>query len=186
MPRERLTLSSGWQWRLANSNSSSKADSIPEIKKWTPASTFPSVIQLELLHAKLLPDPNVGENERLIQWVGEADWEYSCAFPTPDSAASRDKIELLFEGLDTFATVQLNGKQILQSDNMFIPYRVDIKDHLQPSGTDNEIVILFESAFKKGQELEKTYGQRISIMRDPKRMHIRKAQVSTATMRTSD
>jgi beta-mannosidase len=31
--------------------------------------------------------------------------------------------ELVFEGLDTFATVFLNEVQILEADNMFLPHR---------------------------------------------------------------
>ena len=168
---------SNWQWRLSSSNGSFVPDSIStQLPQWHPCSTFPSVIHQELLHSNLIPDANVGENERRIQWIGKCDWEYRCTFRAPSVQSEAEHAELLFEGLDTFAIVTLNGKVILNSDNMFISHRVDVKQFLQSFDQDNELVILFESAFKKGGGLEEEHGVRFSIMRDAKRMHIRKAQ----------
>ncbi|KAL6690511.1 glycoside hydrolase superfamily [Trichoderma pleuroticola] len=122
---QRQDLATGWKWRLANSNNVSKAGELDSLREWHPTTSFPSVIQQELLAIGSIPDPNIGLDERLIQWVGAADWEYSCSFPTPEGAGTDDSaVDLVFEGLDTFATVVLNGKEILRSDNMFLPHRV--------------------------------------------------------------
>lgn len=180
-PKERHNFpTSSWRWCLLSSSDKVIPDDLEsKLTKWQPCSTFPSVIHQELLHLKVIPDPNVGENERPIQWVGERDWEYSCSFDTPDSVSAANHVELVFEGLDTFAIVTLNGQQILQSDNMFIPRRVDVKQLLQAPNTkqENQLVILFESPVKKGKQLEEEHGARFSMMRDKKRMHMRKAQV---------
>lgn len=178
--RARVPIASGWAWKLANTNSSKRIPPDPRLGQWTPASQFPSVIQLELLHTGQITDPNVGENERGSQWVAECDWEYRCSFPTPSEASQYPTTEIIFEGLDTFATVTLNGKEILKSDNMYLPARIDAKNLLKDSSCDgeNEIVILFESALKKGTELEKRFGVKQSLMRDTRRMHMRKAQAS--------
>ncbi|EXJ81605.1 hypothetical protein A1O1_07670 [Capronia coronata CBS 617.96] len=169
--KQRQDLNTGWKWRLANANGEAKADE--SLKSWTPVQSFPSVIQMELLAHKIIPDPNVGENERQIQWAGRADWEYSCTFPTPEGSTFND---LVLEGLDTFATVTLNGREILKSDNMFIPHRVEVTSFLKPVKQDNELSIVFESAWKKGTELEAKFGPRKTWMRDRRRMHTRKAQ----------
>ncbi|KAL4937123.1 glycoside hydrolase superfamily [Aspergillus oleicola] len=174
--RNYLSLDKGWKWRLASSNGVAKAEEIVSIKDWTPTQAFPSVIHTELLANKLIPDPNVGENERYIQWVGEAAWEYSCSFSTPEGMGDLSAVDLVLEGLDTFATVKLNGKEILHSDNMFIPHRLDVKNGLNPAGQENVLSIVFESAVKKGDELEKMFGARTSPMRDKRRMHMRKVQ----------
>jgi beta-mannosidase len=34
----------------------------------------------------------------------------------------------VFEGLDTYATVKLNDREILKSDNMFVSHRVEVAD----------------------------------------------------------
>lgn len=180
MSRSRTPLSSGWEWKLASSNNRAGAESNKSLQDWQPACQFPSVIQLELLHLKVISDPNIGENERLIQWVGECDWLYRCTFTSPSNLSAFKNSDLVFEGLDTFATVMLNGEAILESDNMFLPQRVDVKKCLKGPGEVNELSILFESAIKKGVQLEEKYGPRTSMMRDKKRMHARKAQVLLA------
>lgn len=171
MPKDTTTLSSNWEWRLATTNNPKIAESFKNLEKWSPAAQFPSVIQMELLHGKHIPNPDIGENEYLIQWVGEADWEYRTTFPAPKG--SNDTVDLVFEGLDTFAIVTLNGKVILETDNMFIPYRVNVKDVLK---ADNELLIHFDSAVKRGAEIEDKFGKRDSMMRSAKRMHERKSQ----------
>jgi beta-mannosidase len=60
---------------------------------------------------------------------------------------------------------------------MFLPARIDIKHLLKRAGEENVMEIVFESALKKGTELEKQYGERASMMRDKRRMIMRKAQV---------
>ena len=57
---------------------------------------------------------------------------------------------LAFDGLDTFATVRLNGQEILQSDNMFVPRRVSITEDLNVEG-ENVLEIEFESALLKAR-----------------------------------
>ena len=166
----------GWCWRLANANGNSEVSKMPALAEWTQCDSFPSVIQMELLARKIIASPNVGENERHLQWVGEVDWEYSTSFPTPSGSLAFEHADLVLEGLDTFASVRLNGKDILRSENMFISHRVGVKAHLQPAGTRNELSILFESPIKMGNKLESDFGKRTSFMRDRRRMHIRKAQ----------
>jgi len=164
---------------LADSNGNPQAESIPGLKQWTQVKAWPSVIHSELLANKIIPDFKLGENERQVQWVGHVDWAYSLSFPSEKQVESCSSVELLLEGLDTFATVTLNGKEILKSDNMFLPRRVNVKHLLKPLLEVNELVIVFESTVKRGNELEAKYGPRKSTMRDNKRMHIRKAQVSS-------
>lgn len=177
--RRRNEISKGWKWRLADANGNSKAEAIPQLKEWHTVQAFPSVIHSELLANNFIPDFRIGENERLMQWVGHVDWAYSTSFPSPEDLDSGSSVDLVFEGLDTFATVTLNGNVILKSDNMFLPQRVNVKEVLNPTGQDNEISIVFESTVKKGDELDKKYGQRKgNLMRGSNRMHIRKAQVS--------
>lgn len=184
--RQRLTLSSNWRWKRADSNNANIPAVASSLAEWHPASTVPSVIQLELLHQDIIPEPNIGENERRIQWVSEVDWQYGCSFPTPAWTAGLDHVVLVFEGLDTFATVELNGKEVLKSDNMFLPQEVQIKDILAPPGQDNELSVLFESVIKKGAQLESEHGVRTSLWRGTKRMHVRKAQVGVLFERCFD
>lgn len=51
---------------------------------------------------------------------------------------------MVFEGLDTHATVTLNGKLILQANNMHRTWVVDVKKHLLSK--INTIYVKFDSA----------------------------------------
>lgn len=54
--------------------------------------------------------------------MGEQDWLYCCHVELPSDFLEADIISLCFDGLDTFATLWLNGHQILVSDNIFVPH----------------------------------------------------------------
>ncbi|CAK7211326.1 hypothetical protein SBRCBS47491_001086 [Sporothrix bragantina] len=178
MSKITIQLADGWQWHMGSANGSKEAAQLAtehQLCTPSPVASFPSVVQAELLARKIIPDPYIGENERLVQWVSDVDWVYTTAFSTPADAASRARVDLVLEGLDTFATVKLNGSVILESDNMFVPARINVKTLLKDSG-ENTLEIVFRSAIALGNELEAKYGARTSLMRDRRRMHMRKAQ----------
>ena len=59
-------------------------------------------------------------------------------------------IELQFDGLDTYAKVYVNDSLVLTADNMFRSWNVDVKKYIHQG--KNKLLILFESAVKKGKE----------------------------------
>ena len=60
---------------------------------------------------------------------------------------THEHVDLVFDGLDTYATVRLNGQQILAADNMFRRWRVPVKALLH-SGA-NELTVSFESPIRR-------------------------------------
>ncbi|KAK6850215.1 Beta-mannosidase B [Apiospora arundinis] len=147
-PRVVIPINKNWEFKQVDGENS----------KYLPVSQFPTHVHLDLLHHKLIPDPYIGKNELDVQWIGESVWAYKTTFATPDGLGSTSlkKAVLAFDGLDTFATVVLNGKTILTTENMFIPERVDITDVLAKDG-DNELVITFDSAYLRGWKLVEKY-----------------------------
>jgi beta-mannosidase len=132
----------------------------------------PGTIYQGLLEAGLIPDPYFGTNELDVQWVAEADWLYRTRFDAPDLEPIT---ELCFDGLDTFAVVWLNGHEILRTDNMFTPRRIDVSSLVRTK--DNELRILFESAWRRGLEVQADHGGAKPLWNgDPSRLHVRKAQ----------
>lgn len=105
---------------------------------------------MDLLANGKIPDPYVDMNELAVQWVGEKTWIYKLQFTPP--ATTHKFTDIVFEGLDTFAKVTLNGKEILASDNMFVSYRVNINDAMIPD-QENVLEIEFDSALLKGRQL---------------------------------
>ncbi|KAJ3030303.1 hypothetical protein HDV00_008983 [Rhizophlyctis rosea] len=142
---------------------------------WLSASV-PSNIHVELLKHAKIPDPFLKQNELTVQWIGETDWLYRTSFPTPPNTSTASRAVLVFEGLDTYATVYVNGVEVLKSDNMFLEYRVDVKGALKGEGEVNEIGIVFESAYLKGKEIEEKLGVLGCWNGDASRLYVRKAQ----------
>lgn len=110
--------------------------------KWLEAKV-PGIVQQDLIRHGLLPDPFYGLNEQKIQWVEKEDWEYKTTFRISREQLARKGILLCFDGLDTYADVYLNGARILQGDNMFVGYKIPVKELLREG--ENHLHIYFHS-----------------------------------------
>jgi len=127
-------LNSGWkfkQWRLNN---------------WYSA-TVPGVVHTDLMANGIIEDPFFRLNERSVQWIDKEDWMYETYFDLGDNIYNKKNIRLHFMGLDTYVTVYLNGEKILEGDNMFREWKVDIKDKVKQKG--NKLEVLFRSPIKE-------------------------------------
>ncbi|WP_045767738.1 beta-mannosidase [Xanthomonas albilineans] len=145
-PPSSLSLQQGWQVRLAPGDAS--ASTHPKAAQWLPAKV-PGTLQTDLIAAGVVPDPFYRDNEAKIQWVGLSDWEYKTRFKADAALLARAHVELVFDGLDTFAEVYLNGKKLLSADNMFRQWRVDAKPLLRRG--DNVLEVRLSSPIKKIQ-----------------------------------
>ena len=85
------------------------------------------------------------------------------------------RVELVCEGLDTFATVVLNGHTLGRADNMFRAWRWDVTGMLQAEG--NELLVLFESPERVGSALLEADEAHLRASYGPRgRTYVRKAQ----------
>ncbi|WP_342029303.1 beta-mannosidase [Sphingomonas sp. CFBP 13720] len=139
-PRETVTLDKGWTVRLASGDPATKDH--PKAARWVPA-TVPGYVQTDLIAARLTPDPFTGLNEATIQWVGRSDWDYRGRLNATPAMLARDHLDLVFDGLDTFAEVFVNGTKLLTADNAHRRWRADAKPLLKAGA--NEIRIAFRS-----------------------------------------
>lgn len=92
----------------------------------------PGSVHAALVDAGRIPDPLVGANLGETAWVGEAPWVYSRTFEVDDSFLEHGMIDLEFDGLDTLATVTVNGHTALRADNAFRTHRSNVRDLLKP------------------------------------------------------
>ncbi|OAA73921.1 glycoside hydrolase family 2 protein [Cordyceps fumosorosea ARSEF 2679] len=145
---------------------------------WLPVAQVPSQVHIDLLANKKIPDPFVDFNERAVQWVGEKTWIYRLEFVAPVAPDASMTSDLVFDGLDTFSTVHLNGNKILETENMFVSYRVNVSQYVKP-GENNCLEIVFDSALLRGRELiEKHSHEHNFLVRQTEagRVPVRKAQ----------
>ena len=90
----------------------------------------------DLLRAGKIPDPYYRDNNEAVQWAAKTGWVYQRSFEvTPQQLAMRN-VELVCHGLDTFATVTLNGTALGSTDNMFRTWVYDVKQALKPGTND--------------------------------------------------
>src|ERR1044072_7473897 len=121
---------SGWQFREVG-----KTD-------WHNA-TVPGCVHTDLLANKLIEDPFYREKKKKQKWNEKKDWEYKTTFRVTAQTLARERVELVFEGLDTYAVVYLNEQLVLKADNMFRTWRVNAKPALKTG--ENTLRIVFRS-----------------------------------------
>jgi beta-mannosidase len=109
---------------------------------WLPA-TVPGCVHTDLLANHKIADPFYATNEKDQQWIDKLDWEYLTTFSVDEGLLSRERIELDFRGLDTYAEVFVNGASVLTADNMFRSWRVAVKPHLKKG--ENTLLVRFRS-----------------------------------------
>lgn len=99
---------------------------------WIPVCA-PGDTYLALIDAGRLAHPFQGRNETDAAWVRDREWWWRTTFEaTPPGPGER--VELVFEGLDTFAAIHLDGVLIGRTDNMFRRHRFEIGDRLGEAG----------------------------------------------------
>lgn len=139
--------------------------------KWYPAKV-PGEVHVDLLTNKLISDPFYRDNEKKVQWIEKENWDYKTTFSVLPKVYQKANIELVFDGLDTYADVYLNGKLILKADNMFRQWKVEVKSLLKPK--DNKLLVRFRAAQNVVDSLAKADVP--YIIPDNPRAYVRKAQ----------
>ena len=132
---------------------------------------IPGTVHTDLFQIKLIPDPFYGANEKQLHWIENATWEYETYFSLSKSDFQNQNIDLEFDGLDTYATVYLNGKVVLEANNMFRKWNISAKSNLKKD--NNHLKIIFHSAVKKGKEEAKKLPYTLP---ENERIFVRKAQ----------
>ena len=159
-----------WTFRQADSEDPTAVTSEP--RGWLQAAV-PGCVHLDLLAAGKIPDPFYGRDELEVQWVERENWLYRRRFNCPEGLLDRQRVDLVCEGLDTFATVLLNGMELGRADNMFRAWRWDVSHCLQPKA--NELLIFFQSPSGVCERLEEEHGALPAALHSP-RVYGRKEQ----------
>ena len=94
----------------------------------------PGCVQLDLLAQGLLDDPYAG-NEKATHDIESKEWEYKCSFDLSEPPEQYDAATIIFDGLDTYAEIRLNGGHIGKTENALIPHRLDCL--VQDKNSDN-------------------------------------------------
>ena len=109
--------------------------------------TVPGNVHFDLLQAGKIPDPFYRDNEVKVQWIEKEDWAYMTTFHVNQDILNNENVNLIFEGIDTYAKIYLNDSLIFTSDNMFRLWKNNVKGILQKG--KNNLLVYLESPVNK-------------------------------------
>ena len=101
----------------------------------------PSVVQQSLYEKGLIPHPYLGTVENDLLWISDHPWNYTLHFDADKELIEKENVELVFDGLDTYAVVSLNGEKLFFADNQFRIWKSDVKPLLKDK--DNLLEVHF-------------------------------------------
>ncbi len=107
------------------------------------SATVPGCVHSDLISNGIIKDIFWRDNNKQYQWIESCDWDYECIF---DADVNLNAF-LVFEGLDTYAEIYLNGTKVGETMDMFIPYKFDVSHVLKQ--TENILTVYFRSPIKE-------------------------------------
>lgn len=97
-----------------------------ETSQAIPASV-PGLIHTDLLAANVITEPTNGSNVELQRWIALSNWSYSRTFDVPAALLAKRVVQLVSLGVNTVATIKINGHVVASTDNMFQRLVIDLK-----------------------------------------------------------
>ena len=151
-PNTFRSLTEGWTVRALNPQVAPE-ELRAAITAGIPA-TVPGEVTLDLLAAGLIDEPFDGDNENHQQWIGDVDWQFETEFEWHANGQTRH--DLVAYGLDTVATVMINGQLVGFSQNYHRSYRWDARGQLRDG--INTLTVTFASSVRESDRREQELG----------------------------
>lgn len=147
-------------------------------KRWTvdfdgnklPA-VVPGDVTLDLWHNNKIDNPYFGMNHKQLHWIINRDFVYETRFDLSDEMFAEQEILLEFDGIDTYADIYLNGKQLGHTQNMFLKHTYSVRDIVKKSGN-----LLIVKMLSTGRVMDNIDPRGYHGVFNVKRLFMRKAQ----------
>lgn len=88
--------------------------------------TVPSTIHLNLEQHKEIPDPFYGENIKQLAWISSCSVNFQTNLIVTEDKLKYSRARLIFEGIDTYADIFLNGEKLGETKNAFLKYEYEV------------------------------------------------------------
>ena len=139
------TLSLNGDWHVAHCPDGEGNPGDLDGLEWLPAKV-PGEAHLDLMRADRLEDPFYDLNHIRARDLESEEFWYRRAFDVPTEMAA-ERLEMVFEGLDCFATVWINGTVVGESANALVPQAFDVTNAIG-AGRTNEIRVRLGSPIR--------------------------------------
>ncbi|MBD8466468.1 glycoside hydrolase family 2 protein [Plantibacter sp. CFBP 8798] len=133
------------------------------VRDLTVAASVPGCVHLDLHARGLIADPFDGDNETAQQWIGSTAWRYETVFHW--RAEEADRHELVALGLDTVASIELNGTCVGETENQHRSYRFDVGPYLRAG--ENRLTITFAAPVEEAEARSAAHGARPHVNHHP-------------------
>jgi beta-mannosidase len=174
----RTELRTGWTVRAISGDRSGRVPG-------TYQAEVPGCVHTDLMASGVIPDPYLDANEDALRWMHEIDWRYAVVLEPHDVGleppGSGERVDLIFDGIDTIATVRLGAMhaelvearpstssgdsregleqiELGHTYNMHRSYRFDISP--QPTGRPVELEVDLHSASAYAEAERQRLGER--------------------------
>lgn len=112
----------------------------------------PGDVHSALIERGIIDPPYFGHNDAKCRWIERKEWWYRTPFALDAAPGEGERIELVFEGLDTFAAVFVNGHEIGSAANMFRLHTFDITRIVREGW--NVLAVKFDPLYLHNREKE--------------------------------
>jgi beta-mannosidase len=154
---KKIDLHKGWTVRAVGG-------AIPEeVGEGPRPAVVPGTVHTDLLAAGVIPDPYTGTHENDLVWLHRSSWLYETTLRA-EPAAAGERVDLVFDGLDTVATIALDGAELGHTANMHRGYRFDVRDRLRGPAP---LSVRFDSALAYAEALQDRIGGRPHVNTHP-------------------
>ncbi len=137
----------------------------------TISAQVPGDITIDLYRAGLVKNPYFGLDYKDIEWVARRDFTYRTTICADKELLNNQSVTVVFDGIDVFADVYLNGTHLGATKNMFLQYRYEIRNLLHEG--NNTLTVEMHSTLNAMDKIDTTGYYAIF---NEKRMFVRKAQ----------
>lgn len=124
---------------------------------------IPGSVATALMDGGKMADPYYRDNEEKILPLFEHDYIFTKDFEVRKEDLAHDRVYLSCEGLDTICDITLNGEALASTKNMFVNYRLDVKDRLRVG--QNQVEFYFHSPSRFLQQHRVDLGKPFNVIR---------------------
>lgn len=157
MSREIIELNGNWRIKdFAPGAVASQENAAPGLDdRYWMTGRVPGDVHSALTERRIIEPPYYGHNDLKSRWIEEREWWYRRGFEYDGERTEEkaERFELTFEGLDTFATVFVNGHEVGTARNMLMPHTFDVTRVIRRGW--NMVAVRFDPLLPHQQDKER-------------------------------